>query len=373
MGSVYRVGKTWYLSYFDSVGRRVRRSAHTQFKDAAKAALRSAELAVAKGEPIRPPIPLKDFLRAHLEAQRPTLTTITARRYQNCLINLLSHGSALSSLRLTEVTVGAVTEYVYWRLREGRARGTLQKEIGWLKRALREAACRDLLPWELVGRISEEVTVQRFPALRGTARRDRILFPHELTVLLEAAAGNHNLQDAVTVALWTGLRQRNVLELIEAQVDFSCEPAVVRFGQAEMKSRAAHVVYLPDQIKTILWRRWRGLSGARFFSDFRPAWKRLMRRLRGRVAGLRFHDLRRSYATYRLAAGIDPKTVQAELGHRDSRTTMDCYARAVRDPGIRAWAVQHFRFAYDAIVTEPSEQRATEVSKRDVTEQHKIR
>ncbi len=87
----------------------------------------------------------------------------------------------------------------------------------------------------------------------------------------------------------------------------------------------------------------------RLFHDFRPAWKRVVAKLaeQGKLTDFHFHDFRRSYTSYRLAAGIDPKTVQYEVGHLDSRMTMDCYGRAVTDPEVRTWARQHFRFPWD--------------------------
>ncbi len=87
----------------------------------------------------------------------------------------------------------------------------------------------------------------------------------------------------------------------------------------------------------------------RLFHDFRPAWKRVVAKLaeHGKLTDFHFHDFRRSYTSYRLAAGIDPKTVQYEVGHLDSRMTMDCYGRAVTDPEVRKWARQNFRFPWD--------------------------
>ncbi len=51
----------------------------------------------------------------------------------------------------------------------------------------------------------------------------------------------------------------------------------------------------------------RRMTGSgRLFHDFRPAWKRVLARLRaeGKLTDFRFHDFRRSYTSYRLAAGI---------------------------------------------------------------------
>jgi integrase len=51
-----------------------------------------------------------------------------------------------------------------------------------------------------------------------------------------------------------------------------------------------------------------------------------------RKAGLpyiRFHDLRHSCATLQLAAGVQPKVVQENLGHARVSTTLDLYAHVM--------------------------------------------
>jgi len=40
---------------------------------------------------------------------------------------------------------------------------------------------------------------------------------------------------------------------------------------------------------------------------------------------IRFHDLRHTFASYEIAAGVHPKTLQAELGHASITVTMDRY------------------------------------------------
>ena len=52
---------------------------------------------------------------------------------------------------------------------------------------------------------------------------------------------------------------------------------------------------------------------------------------------IRFHDLRHSTATFQLAKGVDPKTVQAILGHTSSRLVMERYGH-VLDESRRAAA-----------------------------------
>ncbi len=66
--------------------------------------------------------------------------------------------------------------------------------------------------------------------------------------------------------------------------------------------------------------------------------------------GQEFHD--------RTDLNFDPKTVQDEVGHLDSRMTIDCYGVALRDPELRAWAREHFSFDFSptspATVPSPS-------------------
>lgn len=68
-------------------------------------------------------------------------------------------------------------------------------------------------------------------------------------------------------------------------------------------------------------------------------WARLCRRVG--VSGVRFHDLRHFAATEMLAAGFDPVTVAARLGHKRSSMTLDVYASAV--PARDVAAFEHMR------------------------------
>ena len=364
MGYLYQVGKVWYYGFQDANGHWTRRSARTTHKPAAKLKLDKAELKAARGEVDRAPLALRAWLERYREQQKPTLDPGTYERYGACLAALTGDGSPLAGPTLAQVSIGACSQYVSWRLADGKAKGTVAKETTWLKGALLEAARQDLASWETVARIRDEITSKRLPALRKANRRlDRVLLPREIPVLFALAgprtrpqgggmAWTPNLQDALTLALWTGLRQENILELTEGQVNFTCEPTVIRFTPEQMKNDTGHLVRLAPEAKAILWRRWQGdptNPGRRFFVDFRPAWRRLKstKAFDAAVPNFRFHDLRRSYVSYRLAAGIDPKTVQDEVGHRDSRMTMDCYGRALRDPAVRRWALDHFRFPWD--------------------------
>jgi integrase len=53
---------------------------------------------------------------------------------------------------------------------------------------------------------------------------------------------------------------------------------------------------------------------------------------RNQAGGLRFHDLRHSYATWLLDDGVPPNMVQRVMGHERASTTLDLYTRRTEDP-----------------------------------------
>ena len=53
---------------------------------------------------------------------------------------------------------------------------------------------------------------------------------------------------------------------------------------------------------------------------------------RGQRGGLRFHDLRRSYATWLVDDGVPPNMVQRVMGHERAATTLDLYTRRTDNP-----------------------------------------
>jgi integrase len=52
---------------------------------------------------------------------------------------------------------------------------------------------------------------------------------------------------------------------------------------------------------------------------------------RGQAGGLRFHDLRHSYATWLVDDGVPPNMVQRVRAHERASTTLDLYTRRTDD------------------------------------------
>ncbi|WP_219414870.1 tyrosine-type recombinase/integrase [Pseudonocardia nigra] len=77
--------------------------------------------------------------------------------------------------------------------------------------------------------------------------------------------------------------------------------------------------------------RWTDLDGQRHRQHFasEPAAVRYV--ARAHAGGLRFHDLRHSYATWLVDDGVPPNMVQRVMGHERASTTLDLYTRRTDD------------------------------------------
>lgn len=56
------------------------------------------------------------------------------------------------------------------------------------------------------------------------------------------------------------------------------------------------------------------------------------------VPRIRLHDLRHTWATMALTAGVHPKVVQERLGHSNIKITMDTYSHVL--PGLQKSAAE---------------------------------
>jgi integrase len=73
--------------------------------------------------------------------------------------------------------------------------------------------------------------------------------------------------------------------------------------------------------------RWTDENGAAHSERLRTEYQAVQHVARHQAGGLRFHDLRHSYATWLVDDGVPPNMVQRVMGHERSATTLDLYTR----------------------------------------------
>jgi integrase len=133
----------------------------------------------------------------------------------------------------------------------------------------------------------------------------------------------------VLVALNTGLRRGELLQLRWRDVDLARKDLTVR-GEGAKTGQTRHVP-MNTEITDVL-KKWRpadadaewcvfsGGSTTTPLTEARKAWAVVLKKAKIRV--FRFHDLRHTFASKLVMAGVDLNTVRELLGHRKISMTL---------------------------------------------------
>ncbi len=178
--------------------------------------------------------------------------------------------------------------------------------------------------------------------LKG-GKRERFLSEAELAALADALAAmeaEHRLSSTATAAirllLLSGCRKSEILALRWEWVDI--ERGVLRLPDSKTGAKAVPLAAaavkllaeLPHGGAFVL----PAAKGAGHYTGLQKDWERV--RVRARLAGVRVHDLRHSFASFAVADGNSLYLIGKVLGHKQARTT-EIYAHLADYP-IRAVA-----------------------------------
>jgi len=210
---------------------------------------------------------------------------------------------------LDEITPLQVEEYRSARLAEKVKGITTNRELAILKSMFTKASDSGLV-------ISNPVKKVKFIP-ETDSMRERILTPAEEKRLMDAAVPH--LRPFLAIALNTGMRRGEILNLRWPQVDF--------------RSRLVHVIKTKRAKNRIvpmnrtLYETLKALRAEASGSDKVYEWKHVQKayekaRKNAELVGLRLHDLRHTFATRLIQAGVDVFTVQRILGHSTITMTM---------------------------------------------------
>lgn len=151
--------------------------------------------------------------------------------------------------------------------------------------------------------------------------------PEEETRLLQAVQASKkakHLEPVIVTALATGMRKGEVLGLKWSNVDFANRLIVVE----GTKSGYIRKIPMNAKLTETLTHVRRKNQGEYVFADrkgnpfksFRSAWEHALQK--AGIEDLTFHSLRHTFGTRLGMAGVDIKTIQELMGHRDIKMTM---------------------------------------------------
>ena len=158
--------------------------------------------------------------------------------------------------------------------------------------------------------------------LRANNRRLRYLSHEEIPRLL--AAADEILRPLVVVALHTGLRRGELFALTWQDVDFTHD--VIRI--VDSKNGERREIPMTNTLRATLQHLPRRLTSEHVFPgktgqglvDVRRRFHRAL--WAAGIAGFVFHDLRHTFASHLVMAGVDLLTVKEFLGHKDIKMTL---------------------------------------------------
>ena len=314
-GTIYKRGNSWCVG-FTVNGRRVRETVGPNKKIAQKVlSLRMTQVLENRYFPPNRQVgrmPFNEFVQMYLERVVSLMKSIRTER------NRVKRWVKDLGMR----PIGQITraEIESWR-REKMSRckpATINRDLSRLRHMLNIA-----VEWELL----EKSPMQGIKFLRENNARTRYLSVDECHRLIDSCMAPH-IRAIVTVALHTGMRLGEILNLRWQDLDFSSGFILVR----DSKNGQARQVPMDSMISTVL-RSWPRLSdqdivftsvmtGGRIV-DIRAGFLNSCKR--AGITGLHFHDLRHTFASQFVMAGGDIYILKEILGHK-SITNSQRYA-----------------------------------------------
>jgi len=217
--------------------------------------------------------------------------------------------SYFKNVNLKNLTPFDVERFRASRLKKGNSKSSVNRYLQLMGKMLNLAKEEHYL---------EENPVRKIKAFSEKGNlKERILSEQEEEKLMQNCSSN--LKPIIVVALNTGMRRAEILNLQWNQIDFKARS--IRIEKTK-NGRIRHIPINDDLFKQILkLRNENGQSPYVFlnpetkrpFLDMKTPFKRACR-ISG-IEGLRFHDLRHTFATRLVEKGIHIRNIRDLLGH----------------------------------------------------------
>ena len=307
MGLVRR-GQVWWMN-FTYQGRQIRRSTETSDRKIAQRILDKVKGEVAEGKWFER-LPGQDnmfgelmekYMKEHSARNKAPRTHERDKSLKKHLIDFFGNRP------LMEITPRLVAEYKSMRRGEGAAPQTINNETSLMSHAFNLA----INHWEWV----KENPVKKVAKEKVNNLIERWLTMEEEQKLL--ASSPRWLQEIIIFAINTGLRMGEILDLRWPRVDLSRRTVTIL---EEQKNRGRDTLPLSEGALTVLKERARVrsiktdlvfMTGNATRIESRNLHRAFYIALeKSKIKRLRFHDLRHTFATRLVQAGVDLYTVQ---------------------------------------------------------------
>ena len=308
----------WWVSLTVN-GKRYRKSTETEDKDFARRILKSIEGKVAEGKWF-PDIETKQAEYTFQELAERYSVWAEGRqkayaRWKSYIIKQLT--GRYGNMILSRFNTHMLEQFQTERLKKGNKPATVNRLIAVISHMFTKA-----VDWNMMDK--EIVTAIRVKMLPENNKRLRYLSQEECTALVNAC--DVHLRPIVIAALNTGCRKSEILGLRwDAHIDLKHGFILLD----KTKNGERREIPINATLKTVFQGLTRRLDVPYVFFDSSTGkpYKDVKRSFFSacRKAGIRdfrFHDLRHTFASQLVMAGVDLTTVRELLGHKDIKMTL---------------------------------------------------
>jgi len=318
---VFKKGSSWWIDFYHQ-GKRIRRKVGPS-KKVAEMALADVQVKKAKNDflgvcdPKR--VTFKDFAAEYLEYAKANKAKSS---YERDVTTIKKHLVPLwSDLQLSRITAKMMEDYKLKRI-ERVVASTVTRELFTVKNMFRKA-----VEWGYL----KDNPAARVKKLKSGNPLFRYLSREESAALLDSCkqADNPQLYPFVFTALNSGMRLGEITSLEWKDLDF--KRRMIRVDNKEdhhTKNYQPRTIPMSEPLVEVLRKIPRRLDspyvfqrkGGEKFQKMRTGFENAVKR--AGIPRVKFHDLRHTFASHLVMGGVDIRTVQELLGHKDIRMTM---------------------------------------------------
>lgn len=252
--------------------------------------------------------------------------------------------------RLPEITPWQIEKWRSKRLKAGKALSTLNRDVAALKSALNRAVEWGYVDANPIAKVKpaqvDQLGVVRYLSAEEERRLRYALAAREERMRRERASANQwrrergyptmpgltgyadHLRPLVLLALNTGLRRGELFNLEWRDADLEGATLTVR-GTGAKSGQTRHIPLNREALDVL--KGWQEASGrqkglifasreGQRLDNINKSWRGML--MAAKVTDFRFHDLRHTFASKLVMAGVDLNTVRELLGHGDLKMTL---------------------------------------------------
>ncbi len=316
MKGIYKRGNVWWIRYAGPDGRiRFESSNSKTFKEA-QVMLNDRRKEVDEG---KEPIPLKKIANHSFKelAEHYLLWAVRQKAFRSKKGFVEQLMNTFANCPLRRFTTMAVEEYQTKVITKGNTPATANRHLATLKHMFTKA-----VEWEMVEEESLK-RVQKVKLLAENNKRLRYLSKEECNSLINQCLPH--LKPIVKTALNTGMRKGEILSL-EWEKNVDLKHGFILLSDTKNGERREIPINLT--MRETLQRLVRRIDSpyvfvdgeGKRFGDVKKSFKSALRR--AGIKDFTFHDLRHTFASHMVMAGVDLTTIKELLGHKSIAMTL---------------------------------------------------